>query len=72
MIFCYLQLKEARDETATVIGEDERKANIAHLVNLNEDPLLSGVIYHYITTSPMTIGRSDADPKPAICLSGLR
>ena len=55
-----------------MIGEDERKANIAHLVNLNEDPLLSGVIYHYITTSPMTIGRSDADPKPAICLSGLR
>lgn len=65
------RLKEARDETATVIGEDERKSTVAHLINLNEDPLLSGVIYHYITTSPMTIGRSDADPKPAICLSGL-
>jgi len=66
------QLKEARDETATVIGEDEKKSNIAHLVNLNEDPLLSGVIYHYITITSVTIGRTDAVPKPEICLSGLR
>ncbi|KAK2149668.1 hypothetical protein LSH36_442g01044 [Paralvinella palmiformis] len=66
-----LKLKEARDETATVIGEDEKKSNIAHLVNLNEDPLLSGVIYHYITITSVTIGRTDAVPKPEICLSGL-
>ena len=43
-------------------------------MNLNEDPLLSGVIFHYLGAGAgeTTVGRKDADQPPAVCLSGLR
>ena len=47
--------------------------NEAHFINLNEDPMLSGVIHHPIHKGKATvIGRKDADPTPDIVLTGLR
>lgn len=42
------------------------------LTNLNEDPMLSGVVHHYMKAdAKVTIGRKDADPKPDVALTGL-
>ena len=43
-----------------------------HMINLNEDPLLSGVVFHSLKTGDYNIGRKDCDPLPQVCLSGLR
>jgi len=41
------------------------------LTNLNEDPMLSGVVHHYLSAGETTIGRKDASPAPTIALTGL-
>jgi kinesin family protein 1 len=62
----------ARSESF-VVTSDERKLRDPHLVNLNEDQLLSGVIFHFLSqSSPVTIGRKDAKTLPSISLNGLR
>ena len=43
-----------------------------HLVNLNEDPQLSGVIIHGLGQKITKIGQLKAKPAPHIPLSGLR
>jgi len=44
-----------------------------HFINLNEDPMLSGVIKHPLRKGKVTvIGRKDAEPTPDIVLTGLR
>ena len=51
----------------------KQKMTQPHFVNLNEDPMLSGVIHHPILKGKVTlIGRKDADPSPDIVLTGLR
>ncbi|XP_070576240.1 kinesin-like protein KIF28 isoform X2 [Ptychodera flava] len=50
---------------------EERKNKEPHFMNLNEDPLLSGMIVYFVSASKTTIGRKDADPVPTITLSGL-
>nr|XP_039265473.1 kinesin-like protein KIF28P isoform X1 [Styela clava] len=69
------KLKEARQEEKTSMKETklkEKQKNVPHLVNLNEDPMLSGVIVHGLSKDKVTlIGRKDADPKPNIILTGL-
>uniref|UniRef100_H2ZMC6 Kinesin-like protein n=1 Tax=Ciona savignyi TaxID=51511 RepID=H2ZMC6_CIOSA len=48
------------------------KMTVPHFVNLNEDPMLSGVIKHPIVEGKETIiGRKDADVMPDIILTGL-
>ena len=54
-------------------GRDtNRKQKEPHLVNLNEDPMLSGVIYHFLPEGEIMIGRRDHKNEPEICLSGIR
>lgn len=48
-----------------------RKNKEAHIANLNEDNMLSGVVVHFLGASETTIGRKDASPEPTIILSGL-
>ena len=49
-----------------------KRGTTAHLQNLNEDPMLSGVVFHLLEGASTSLGRKDADPQPNICLSGLR
>ena len=72
----FLQLAAARQEAEELSEgghhDSKRKQKEIHLVNLNEDPMLSGVICHFLKPGESTIGRKDATPVPDICLSGLR
>ncbi|XP_063441866.1 kinesin-like protein KIF28 isoform X2 [Mytilus trossulus] len=66
------QLAVARTETENITDNTSaRKAKEPHLINLNEDPMLSGVICYFLSQKETTIGRKDAKPVPSICLSGL-
>ncbi|XP_071088999.1 kinesin-like protein KIF28 isoform X1 [Haliotis cracherodii] len=69
------KLTEARHETDAITQADHRemskKKTMPHMVNLNEDPMLSGVVFHFLEQGDTTIGRKDASPQPKICLSGL-
>ncbi|XP_060596414.1 kinesin-like protein KIF28 [Ruditapes philippinarum] len=69
------KLAEARRETQELDsegrGDVSRRQREVHLVNLNEDPMLSGVIVHFLKPGKTTIGRKDAQELPDICLSGL-
>ena len=66
------QLTLARNETFLQQETADKKQTEPHLVNLNEDPMLSGVVFHYLSQAEVTVGRKDAQPVPTICLSGLR
>jgi len=70
------QLAEAQRETQALDeghkGDAARKSRDIHLINLNEDPMLSGVIVHFIKDGQTSIGRKDANPVPNVCLSGVR
>jgi len=66
-----IQLEMARTESF-VISNDDRKLKEVHLMNLNEDLLLSGVVFYFLSKAETTVGRKDAKTPPDICLSGLR
>ncbi|CAF0816111.1 unnamed protein product [Adineta ricciae] len=60
-----LKLKQAQsDDKNTPLLVDKK---LPCLANLNEDPMLSYVICHYLTTDEITIGSRNA----TICLNGL-
>ena len=61
----------ARSESFAT-SNDDRKLKEAHLMNLNEDLLLSGVVFHFLTKTETTVGRKDSKTPPDICLNGLR
>ncbi|ELT99958.1 hypothetical protein CAPTEDRAFT_223727 [Capitella teleta] len=65
------KLAAANTESMTEAAVPDRKNKEAHLTNLNEDPLLAGVVFHYFKDGETTIGRKDADVKPDVILSGL-
>ncbi|XP_076469926.1 kinesin-like protein KIF28 isoform X2 [Babylonia areolata] len=69
------KLSAARTETDAIAQEESRELNRRnkdpHLVNLNEDPMLSGVVFHFLEGEKTTFGRKDASPPPSICLTGL-
>ncbi|XP_038077973.1 kinesin-like protein KIF28P isoform X3 [Patiria miniata] len=48
-----------------------RRSKEPHFANLNEDNMLSNVVFHFLGSDETTIGRKDADPQPTIMLSGL-
>ena len=53
-------------------ADDQRRKTEPHLVNINEDLLLSGVVFHFIPCGTTTIGRKEAKPAPDIAFNGLR
>ncbi|XP_041375232.1 LOW QUALITY PROTEIN: kinesin-like protein KIF28P [Gigantopelta aegis] len=69
------KLSAARTETNAIAQEEskevKKRKTVPHLKNLNEDPMLSGVIFHFLDTKETAVGRKDATPLPSICLSGL-
>ncbi|KAL5013938.1 hypothetical protein ScPMuIL_008208 [Solemya velum] len=50
-------------------GEEEKK-KFPHLLNLNEDPALTGKVYHLIRSGIVGIGNNRTTPKPDIVLHG--
>ncbi|XP_052831128.1 kinesin-related protein 1-like [Octopus bimaculoides] len=58
-------------DNESIHGDLQRQSTQHHLVNLNEDPLLSKVIFHYLSEGKITIGSKLANPRPKICLNGL-
>ncbi|XP_064610352.1 kinesin-like protein KIF28 [Liolophura sinensis] len=62
---------ETEQESVAVRSGDKKKKKQPHLFNLNEDPMLSGVVYHFLEEGETTFGRKDASPQPNICLNGL-
>ena len=68
------QVQQAHREDAQLVQNAQNaKVNLTkpQLTNLNEDPMLSGVIHHYLSKGETTIGRADANPPPTIALTGL-
>ena len=68
------QLSAARHETDEIddeVSKDSSKRNKEpHLKNLNEDPMLSGVVFHFLSEKSTIFGRKDGNPD--IVLTGLR
>ncbi|KAK3716103.1 hypothetical protein QZH41_019651 [Actinostola sp. cb2023] len=68
-----LEVQRTHDKSAdNEANERNQQLNsIPHIVNLNEDSLLSGVVVHFLDKDEVTIGNKKADPSPSILLSGL-
>ena len=63
------KLKEEKENN--VKGE-ERNYEVAHLTNLNEDPMLCNQIYHNLEEiGILYVGRKNGDPSPHIILHGI-
>jgi len=69
------QLQASRSEDAVLVkqaAKAKEDLDRPRLTNLNEDPMLSGVVHHYIATEKtIVIGRKDGDTQPDIVLTGL-
>lgn len=63
------KLKVARSEIVEVDKKEQQAKTIPHLVNLNEDPMLSCVIKHFLKGGMTRIGRKDSSPD--IPMTGL-
>lgn len=65
--------KQQYEEAAKIESDKaEKLATVAHLVNLNEDPALSGVVIHFLKDGQNLIGRKGTEGAgPDIALSGL-
>ena len=65
---------EVTQEDAEKKMEADKKKNVPYLSNLNEDPLLSGIIVHFIEKETITIGKTgEKDGKsPDLILNGMR
>ena len=53
------KLEESRAEIDETDTKAKQKETIPHLVNLNEDSMLSGVILHFLKEGVSKIGRKD-------------
>ena len=68
------QAAHFQEESAEQKEEQIKKqklASIPHLVNLNEDPMLSHVVFHFLEKPTIVIGKNDEHSNPDILLSGL-
>lgn len=50
----------------------DKKLKLPHLLNLNEDPMLSGVLCHFLQAAVTIFGRADSQNPPSVILSGLK
>jgi hypothetical protein len=58
-------LRKAQSDDKKVAVQSNK--NMAYIANLNEDPMLSYIICHYLDTDEITIGSRQS----TICLTGL-
>ncbi|CAJ0951418.1 unnamed protein product, partial [Mesorhabditis belari] len=70
------QREEELREIGLACGEDGNTLGVfspkklPHLVNLNEDPLMSECLLYYLKEGVTKVGRPEANPRPDILLSG--
>ena len=63
------KLKEEKENETAV---EKHNFDVPHLTNLNEDPFLSGQIYHNLEQiNCLYIGRKNGDPTPHVILHGI-
>lgn len=62
------KLEESRNEI-DISDKSKQIESIPHLLNLNEDSMLSGVLYHFFEKQVTSIGRKETNPD--IAMSGL-
>jgi len=60
--------KELEKKKKQEVSIDKNKP---HLINLNEDPQLSGKVLYDLTKLPVRVGRKNANPPPQIVLGAL-
>ena len=61
-------MEAARAEEPVSTSQGNRRSTTAHFCNLNEDPMLSGVICHFLEDDTTVIGRDDENGQPNIAL----
>lgn len=66
-----VQMSQSDSSVGEQSEKQKKSQTVPHLINLNEDPMLSRVIYHFLEQVETKIGRKDADPAPNIPLTGL-
>jgi len=64
------KLKDSRSEVIETNVAAQKSSTIPHIINLNEDSMLSGVIRHFVEKATMSIG-AKKDSNPDVALSGL-
>lgn len=63
------KLKEEKEHETKA---ETRNVDAPHMINLNEDPFLSGQIYHNLDQlNCLYIGRKNGDPSPHVILHGI-
>ena len=68
----HLELAHEQSEEEKAAEERHRKTqNTAHFINLNEDPMLSGVVYQFLEKPVTVIGKGKQGVDADIALSGL-
>jgi len=64
--------EKLKEEKANETKVETRNYNVPHIINLNEDPFLSGQIYHNLEQiNCLFIGRKNGDPTPHVILHGI-
>jgi kinesin family protein 1 len=65
------QIKEQSAEDKAAAERQQKLENIPHLVNLNEDPMLSNVVFLFFEKAVTTIGKGKQGVDTDISLNGL-
>lgn len=65
------KLKESRSEVMEMDQAAQKTSTTPHIVNLNEDAMLSGVIRHFVDKESISIGSKKDGASPDVALSGL-
>eukprot|EP00050_Salpingoeca_kvevrii_P021558 m.112316 g.112316 ORF g.112316 m.112316 type:complete len:1027 (-) comp9395_c0_seq1:200-3280(-) len=63
--------REEEGELKAAEEQERKRKAVPHFVNLNEDPMLSFVVFHFLEKPKMVIGKADSSNEPDIPLSGL-
>jgi len=63
------KLQESKSEMIETDTKAQKASTVPHIVNLNEDSQLSGVVKHFVDKDSITVGKKETSPD--IALNGL-
>jgi kinesin family member 1 len=64
-------IKDMSEEDKVAQERDRKKQTLPYFINLNEDPMLSGVVFLFLEKPYIVIGKGKQGDKTDIVLSGL-